>query len=186
MKTTALFVELIVIGAGALIALGILITAVFDINLQFVKENLLLFSIPLLSFTYLLGIIVDRIADNLFDSLHTEKKTKLQGDYYLKANIAAKDGEKLYELLEYTRSRVRISRGWLFNFFLIETAVSIHIGCKFSSISAPFYLWLKISAIFFGFALITYFTWKKLVHSYFQKVDRIASYLIRLRKENND
>ena len=69
MKTTSLFVELIVIGIGAIFGLGLLVTAMCDPGLTMVgriqeSNNLLLTAIGI-AVIYPMGIIIDRLADRL-------------------------------------------------------------------------------------------------------------------------
>ncbi|MGH2750778.1 MAG: hypothetical protein ACRDK3_07895 [Actinomycetota bacterium] len=118
MSTTSLFVELIVIGVGAAGWLGLTILAVFGykwVNVDSLGSLPLL--VPLLSITYLLGIVVDRAADRMFDR---QAQRQLRRSFenrqaYEKARILAAAKSPLLDLMEYNRSRLRICRGWIVN-----------------------------------------------------------------------
>ena len=68
MSTTNLFVELIVIGVGALAWIVLLVLSLFGwawVPTERVFSTVAL--VPLLSLIYVLGIVSDRIADSLFE-----------------------------------------------------------------------------------------------------------------------
>lgn len=67
MNTTHFFVELLVIGAGALVWLVLLVAALLGYDLSDVLDELLhpAAIVPLLPAVYVLGILTDRIADKL-------------------------------------------------------------------------------------------------------------------------
>lgn len=68
MKTTDLFVEIIVIGIGAVISLLLFIFGVFGYEwVPFDEAVSLVALIPFISVIYVLGIVIDRVADKLFD-----------------------------------------------------------------------------------------------------------------------
>jgi len=67
MSTTDLFVELIVIGTGAVIWLSLLIFSRFDLP-QINPDSLysLVILLPFASITYVIGIMMDRVADTVW------------------------------------------------------------------------------------------------------------------------
>ncbi len=70
MNTTDLFVELIIIGIGGAIWLCLLIFGMFGYDWVPLDETLALAAlIPFLSVAYVLGIIIDRVADAIFERL---------------------------------------------------------------------------------------------------------------------
>ena len=73
MKTTILFVELVVVGTGAALALASLFYTHFGVPLCFSQiqnnsllSNEIIFIIPALSFVYVIGIVIDKIAYQIF------------------------------------------------------------------------------------------------------------------------
>jgi hypothetical protein len=70
MSTTNLFVELIVIGVGAMAWVVLLVLAFFGWDsIAWLHPNDTAAAIPLLAVTYLLGIVTDRLADALFEGI---------------------------------------------------------------------------------------------------------------------
>ncbi|MFN8413695.1 MAG: hypothetical protein U0Z26_15035 [Anaerolineales bacterium] len=119
MGTTELFVELIVIGIGAVIWILLGTFSIFGYSWVpgegFLSVPTL---IPFLSLVYIVGIVTDRIADVLFEAT----VPKLQKKYYSSSDNARDDRRLIYSkneylanLIEYGRSRLRICRGWAFN-----------------------------------------------------------------------
>jgi hypothetical protein len=130
MSTTNLFVELVVIGVGTLAWIVLLVLALFGWNWVPVEQ---LFSptavIPLLAVVYLLGIITDRLADALFDRWWSPRLRQAEfprhEDYHQARHEILMRSERLAELLEYGRSRLRICRGWSLNALLIALAAAL-------------------------------------------------------------
>lgn len=131
MSTTNLFVELLVVGVGAffwvlLIILGISAEP-FDSIKELIKVELF---IPLLSIIYVLGIVVDRVADSIFDKLWGIKIRNSifpdRNDYYRARSIIFSSAESISDLLEYNRSRLRICRGWSLNSVMIIVSLNIY------------------------------------------------------------
>jgi len=116
MNTANIFVELVVIGSGAAVWLGLLLATIFGFPLRWPEDDPgLVVAIPLLSVAYVLGVLVDRVADGLVGWVarrrgfaSTEEHAKARVIVYTKAPI-------LRDLFEYSRSRLRICRGWVLN-----------------------------------------------------------------------
>lgn len=131
MSTTNLFVELLVVGVGAffwvlLIVLGISVEPFESIE-ELIKVELF---IPLLSIIYVLGIVIDRVADSIFDKLWGIKIRNSifpdRNEYYRARSIIFSSSESISELLEYNRSRLRICRGWSLNSVMIIVSLNIY------------------------------------------------------------
>jgi hypothetical protein len=188
MNTTNLFVELVVIGVGTLFSLILIVLSCFDyrwISWDKVTSSTML--IPLLSITYLLGIVTDRIADAILDSWNKKLrfKTFSTNEKYHEAltyvyNYA---NERIISLFLYGRSRLRISRAWIFN-------------CIFLAITVPIFVWTRLpqipnntrisiiifSTIIFGMGtVVNCFTWRKLTINDYK---RLAETNTMLRKNS--
>lgn len=118
MATTRLFVELIVIGTAPLLVLALLAAALLG------PEALLpgfaltpVQGLLLLPFAYVLGIVTDRAADAWFQRRRSEIRSEEfgseEGVHAARRRILENAG-KVAEFMEYTRSRIRICRGWAF------------------------------------------------------------------------
>lgn len=172
MQTTKLYVEYIIIGMETLIWLGLLILlilgtpaiAIFDYCIQ----NLLT-SIFILGACYVLGLLVDRVADQL-----TKKtKEKIKGDYLIEANtsITVWDKVKQGSFAAVSLSRIRILRSTMLNF-----AITGFVGMLVAIV--VYHNGLLCIITLFGFeimALIARWAHKSLLESYYSKTQQIEA-----------
>lgn len=182
MGTTDLFVELIVIGIGAI---AWVVLATFSIfGYEWVPFDQL-FSvsaiIPALSIVYIMGIITDRIADVLFDATWTPKLLK---KYYSSSESAREDRRLLYSeneylsnLLEYGRSRLRICRGWAFNAVLIIIASNFFIATQVTdnSLKTKLFIWINLISGFVAF--YSWYSWYQLTETQYRRLKGDASFI---------
>ena len=133
MSTSSLFVELMVIGVGGSAWLMMLLAWGLNVNVTQIKPfaSSPIVSIAALALTYLIGILVDRLADAAFSLARADRKLlSLFNNYksYLDARtkVLAKS-PPLANLHEYNRSRQRICRGWTVNFILLALIVGLRI-----------------------------------------------------------
>ena len=86
--------------------------------------------VPLLSIVYVLGIVIDRVADSIFDKLWGIKIRNSifpdRNEYYKARSIIFSSSESISDLLEYNRSRLRICRGWSLNSVMIIASLNIY------------------------------------------------------------
>lgn len=139
MKTTNLFVELVVVGTGAALFLVLLLVTFFGdqpwLYQGISKSDDVASIIPVLSLIYVLGIVVDKVAYRLFNntedhlrrnkfSVGSTERDKLKGYYdarhqmYTSPNTTA-----AIEAFEFGRSKIRICRGWTVDSVLIILAL---------------------------------------------------------------
>src|SRR5215216_6026488 len=137
MKTTNLFVELVVVGTGAALFVALLFYTLFGDRLllghplsSLAKPDDLASIIPVLSFIYVLGIIIDKIAYRVFkskeDCLRKKNFGELGDDLYYKKRhslYTSANMTQAIEVFEYGRSKVRICRGWAVNSVLLILAL---------------------------------------------------------------
>ena len=136
MKTTNLFVELVVVGTGAALAIVLFFYTffgdhlLFRQNLSITKPDDLASLIPVLSFIYVLGIVVDKIAYRIFktkeDNLRrTRFKEFGEKGYYEKRHSLYTSANTTHaiEVFEYGRSKVRICRGWTVDSVILIVAL---------------------------------------------------------------
>ncbi|WP_169974198.1 hypothetical protein [Tautonia rosea] len=130
MNTTALFVELLIIGAGAAIAVALAIVGLCGYEwVPLLKPVEWLILVPLLAIAYVLGIVVDRLADFPFDKWIEAARTRTFGskDSYHQARYSVLSRHETFRfILEYGRSRLRIARGWTLNCILIFVAMQAY------------------------------------------------------------
>ena len=130
MSTTTLFVELVVVGVGAMAWLSLLVLAVFGhewIPLDRVFSPSA--TIPSLAVVYLLGIVTDRVADTLLGPLWARgNRFRVYGQderAYAADKVLVLAAPQFSRLFEYNKSLQRICRGWTVNSLAI--LVSLHV-----------------------------------------------------------
>lgn len=183
MNTTNLFVELIVIGAGAFLWMVLLALAVLGYSpaglVAALKVPMMLAVLPLV---YVLGILSDRLADRAFAgrdaALREEVFPGKLDDYYVKRRTILNRSERLTEQLEYGRSRLRICRGWAFNAPLVLLAFLLFVGLRIGRSGLP--LALTGTALLLLLSLGCFWAWHSLSLTEYRKVDRQGAYLLEL------
>lgn len=180
MNTTNLFVELIVVGSGAVIWLGLLLTAALRLDPAFWGKTLGMTSlaIPALALTYVLGIVVDRLTDvsllkkNGADEKETAKK-------FYTARARALDQSEAYErLYEYNRIRQRVCRGWFVNSIAILIASNVlFLGRPGLVADNQPLLDLVVSGTAAILAFGCYLSWKALVKTERERLAEHIAYL---------
>lgn len=172
MSTTLMYVELVIIGSHVS-AWIILLGAVFDdktLNLIKASDNSTLVSIILLSFSYVLGILCDKIADHIF--VNTEKK--IRAKYFEDESIRTLKIWKLNDRMDdfnFTMTRKRIIRASILNIPLITfTLYSYLIKNKFHPL-------LILCSLLMGgvIFLITWFTHKKMISTYYANSKKLLA-----------
>ena len=120
MSTTALFVEILIIGLEAIVWIGLSLSLVWDPRLFLnmlmeYKAYSPLLTIFLMAFAYVIGIFIDRVADNGY------KLFRHRGDGALPAQVGKMrlrimhESEGMAKFLDYQRSRLRIARATCLN-----------------------------------------------------------------------
>ena len=131
--------------------------------------------------TYVLGIVTDRAADALFDKFWkpslVQQVYQQDGDDYDDRRYIYLRSERLANLLEYGRSRLRICRGWMLNTLLILFSLNIFIQRQLaaSSIKSTVFLFSNIFLVIFAWCL--WFSWKQLTLADYRKVKRQSAWL---------
>ena len=177
MNTTSLFVELLVIGVGGMMWLMLGLAAVFDLGpllSQFVHlpaNALLMMFGPVTALTYVIGIVLDRTADGLFD---VEARRLGRKDFFAGANKEEARqartaiycrSDRLADLYEYGRSRLRICRGSCLNIVMLILAADGFLLTHASDFAHSGRLMAAVTA---GGALVAagaYWAWRRLLRS---------------------
>lgn len=119
MNTTLLFAEILIVGLQSGVWLIFLLFSVLGIDwfqnisalLKDWQTVLLAILIPLL---YVMGIIIDRFSDRIFENWNERTKKSVMGNEQLSLTIMrfalGKDNEFLNQQIEYTRTKMRIAR----------------------------------------------------------------------------
>jgi len=165
MKTTNFFIELLVIGIGAVFCLvSALYLKIGDQLLEFLQKlDHPILILPLTAITYVLGIVFDR----LFDALVNWKDSKIRKgaelskeEYNIVRSKYYDESDAVKQVFDYTKSRIRITRAWMFYFFILFIAFMI-----FAIISKSGHRGL-LSFVCLLLSWLTYFAWQKLTISF--------------------
>lgn len=196
MNTTLLFAELLIIGLQAgiwvfLLALNIFgVTWINQVQQTGLSDWQTIIVAILLSVFYVLGIIVDRLADAAF-VLWNKKITKsIIPDPPLPIVTmrfeAGKDNEYLNRQFEYTRSRMRISRASSFNFAISTILTGVFIFARLPNVANPDKWGLFSAALIFGLFLTisSVYTWHRLTRTYLLLVKSTYAVYLEEKKES--
>lgn len=182
MNTTDLFVELIIIGVGAAIWVALLVLGVFGYSwVPFDHLFALSSLLPILAITYILGIVTDRVADGLFDTVWKSKLAQQfypnDGDDYDDRRYIYLRSERLASLLEYGRSRLRICRGWVLNTLLILISLNLFILRQVSDVSTKISMFVFSNLFLILLMYGLWFSWRELTLADYRKVKRQSAWL---------
>ena len=182
MNTTNVFVELLVIGLGPLTALLLLVLIALDpagISLADVLAtgSSLALIVPMLATTYILGIIVDRVADQVFGSYGAKKLRAKYFDsddeYHEARRVIIYHSELMYRLRQYGRSRMRICRGWAINSALLLLPANVFAVRSGASVG----LLVVINVALLGTLVGTIFAWRVLANGEYRKIRGGADFI---------
>ena len=128
MNMTSFFVELVVTGIHTAIWVGLVILSLVGFrNISAESALTLNLALPVLAVAYIMGIIIDRVADRL--TFHRDHQIRDEIDFKglpsfraMRLYILSKSKD-VYEEMEYTRSRMRITRAGIINFPLTTIAL---------------------------------------------------------------
>jgi hypothetical protein len=181
MTTTAIFAEILIIGLEATMWLCVLVAAIFGtrwIPLARLENWETPISLFVLAFAYALGIIVDRVADSLFDPLdrrlRTSKgeKSPLPPVPEMRLCVLA-EGGGMATFLDYVRSRIRVARSTAFNLFLLTLSVIIllrRMGAPADGAANPGRLIVWVAAVGVGLVAAAVFAWARITKTYYWRL----------------
>ena len=188
MKTTSLFVELVVIGAGAAASVALFLLGLFGSQLQIEKALHTGALLPILTVVYLLGILTDRIADKIFSKLWDEKHMKRFGfgtkkQYFDTRRELYMASQPLSDLMAYGRSRLRICRGWALNSVLL--AMSLNVLVRLQIDDSDLSLWIALcgTAALLGLAYVCWLVWEDLNKAIYRQLRDNADFFKRQSDE---
>lgn len=182
MSTTQLFVELLITGFGGLVWLVIFICSICGINMEqvFNYNYSTFFIIPVSGFAYVLGILIDRLGYQLF--IKYEKRNipivfENSADYpkdktgitYAEPIITyiMHKSKHLENQMMYNRTRLRLSRSWILNFFFIAIALFCYYLTQDNGNCEIF---IVLSVLTLVLCIYAFFIWKTLARDYFKNI----------------
>ncbi|RPJ79753.1 MAG: hypothetical protein EHM20_00435 [Alphaproteobacteria bacterium] len=141
MSTTALFIELLVIGLEALAWIALLIGIFFGLDwitslgVAFEKASGFT-TVVVIGIAYLIGIIVDEICDALVspwtNRIRSSVREKGHPEMWDMQSYVLTYSKEVTEQLGYVRSRIRITRSSIFNLGLIGILAIVFISKQVS------------------------------------------------------
>jgi hypothetical protein len=186
--TVAVFAEILIVGLEA--AVWILLTILTIFGNDWVDPAELegwetLVTVLILASAYVLGVLMDRMANTILTKLRPDRdKTPERKWATARLEIMARiGGVSLIQFLEYLRSRVRIARGTVVNFFLIALATLAFGLARTSASKSPKGIgFLVVSvAILLGISFASFFAWSRLNDNYLADLKWVKDNLPRIR-----
>ena len=134
MTTTAVFAEIIVIGLQAEAWIAVLVLTIFGaewVDLEAVAPWSALITVLALAASYVLGILVDRLADSTLKGIAKRIKARGSAEQVKppvgfkrkRFTVLMQGTEGVIKFLEYQRSRQRVARGTIVNLAFAIPAV---------------------------------------------------------------
>ncbi len=175
MNMANLFVEIFISGFQTMIWLILLVLTIFGTS--FLKlgtlQKIPSISILVIALSYTFGVLFDRVWDA---SLKKEDR-KIRGKYFKNNDVFHKKRCILFsksktnaEYLDYLRSRIRIARASLFNFFLIFFISLIFVFTHFSNMKYYYIYIIFIGFCGISFISLAYYAWKKISNTYYIQI----------------
>lgn len=177
MTTTHLFVELLVIGMGALAWVTLAALGFFGTSWLPPIENWLFATFPVLAFAYVLGIVSDRLADKLLDGQAARLRNttyKTEVEFFEARRLLKMQAPALWQDAEYARSRLRICRGWVLNCLLLAVVSPLALY----RLAGPHACAMVMSTIaWLVLAGLCWFCWRSMTAVSFEKINRQAKWV---------
>lgn len=177
MNTTILLVELFVVGFGA--AIWMVLVALTFLGYESVRLDTVGSwgaPLPALAIVYVLGIIIDRLADSMFRRADRQLRERAYAgsakDYHYVRTYVFYRAEKFEEIFDHARSKLRICRAWVFNFALSGLASVLLIWARMPDLAASTKWLLSALALFAGALLATgsWYAWHRLTDTYYVRL----------------
>lgn len=177
MKTTDFILELIIAGLGTLVWIILLFLGIIDLNWQFVAslfqlDGFLGFAtlvvLLIAPFIYIIGIVTDRLVDNLFDKWFANRiaKQEFGGDrtaYKRAVSRVYMGPEGLKEAFTYSRMRIRICRAWTYNSTMILVSLNVFLILRRAWFPQALAMSIFFSILFLISTVVSFVAWKSLV-----------------------
>jgi len=184
LTTTGLVVELVVIGIGGLLWLLAIAVSIVGFHPIAAVLHSTAFLIPGLSIAYVVGIVLDRIADWLFGPWDRRLRVSLLGslDEYRRARMLlyGRGTKGIRMLFDYTKSRIRIARAWCLSMALCSLTLPwVALGAakgEHSRWVCPTVLLAVALAVGSG---LSAWSWMRLVGSDYERLRETCVFLLK-------
>jgi len=190
MTTTNVFAELLIIGVETLAWIALLILCLFGYDwIDFSIFNNLAIAIPLAAFTYVLGIIMDRVSDTLLAGADHAIRQKVLGERAAQSFASLRiyilaQSPHLSTDLDYLRSRLRIMRSSMINFGLLAILAAVFILSRLP-IPPPTRYFVAATTFLLGVLLasLSHYAWRASSITYYLRL-QTAFALLPEQREN--
>jgi hypothetical protein len=188
MNTTTLFVELVVTGVGTTAWLTLFILSAFGYAWIPGKQvTNIIALLPVLSLIYVLGIITDHLAHNLYKKIfrkweariHNKTLSEKKDFNKVKTYVYTYAAESVIHRLEYDRSRLRIARAWGVNFIFLAISTLIFVWTRLLNVDVSTKIMISLlSLIIYGCCTTaTFLVWKDLTKHEYEQLESISTFL---------
>jgi hypothetical protein len=176
MSTTLLFVEILLIGLQSGVWIIFLVLVLWGNDFLKLLENVWLsdvniaIGLVIISFLYTIGIVIDRLADTIFERWYSALKNKIFPNRKTPTQKMrfelSKSNPELSNNMYYARSRIRIARASAINFTLITTLSLIYVITRIPASTNRNTLAVYIVVIGAALTASIIWSWKKLSVSF--------------------
>ena len=196
MNTSLIFAELIIIGLEGSVWLALLFAGTFGVDafagiLNLFKDWQLFIAAVLLALVYVVGVIIDRVADALFRKKEGKLDDEIVGDMPVSIPVMrfslGTQNDFLNQQLEYTRTRMRIVRASTVNFLLIAASFVFFLLRQMTDLSAAQHWQYMIVAALAGaaFSYSSYRTWKSLIRAHLRLAKEMYDHQTKQEKKKS-
>jgi len=180
--TSSLVVELLVIGVGAASWVVLLAASVFGNSwLIALQPFATLLAIPALAIVYTLGIVSDRMIDSLFGLIWGGSLRRSQfpdnKSYHRARRTVLTGSNRMADMIEYSRSRMRICRGWAVHSLLIALALNVYCGLQIEDDQLAYRAHIFGTSMFCVLGISSWHAWRNLTATQYLQVREQSEFL---------
>lgn len=193
MATTAVFVELLIVGLQAMIWIVGLIVAIWGTDWIVDSEGFLhSLSSPILAglmlslfaVSYTVGIVIDRLSDAILGPLGRRISATVNKEWTTEDKWSASHYEVLHAstgmgtVTEYIRSRMRVVRGLVVNAPLTTIAAGLAVEFQYKGTDTKLYLSI-IGLVGFAFTVLVLIAWAAIARTWYVRIQQAHRVLHR-------
>lgn len=148
--------------------------------------------LPVVAFVYVLGIVVDRIADSLLRKSDRRLRNRAfegsEKDYHYVRTYVFYRSDKFKDIFDYSRSKLRICRAWIFNSALNALAAFVLIWVRMPQLAVHSKLLLSLLALCAGvlLALGSWYTWYRLTDNFYVRLLHAYTVINGIEQSDNN
>ncbi len=174
MTTTAVFAEILAIGIQACVLLAVAVAAFVDLGpaLSAVGGWEALMTIAFLAIAYVVGVIVDRLADTALTPLRNRVSDHDTGTRARMRRRVLAEATPLSSFLEYQRSRMRLMRGTILNLVIAVPVANAFLLFRLAEANPGHFVVVNLVTI--GLLLACVFAFVEIVRAQDKWLDLIA------------